>query len=99
MGSRYVIMCDIDAASLQRIDASLEEVANSTRTTIDVQPCPDSLEERRLCISGRLPDVYSAHLKIMWELNESSDTVQRMEDQIAQIRDQLEALKREQRRR
>merc|ERR1712039_52805 len=93
MGS-YTMTCNVRADCTRLVKANLDEVAKLTNTSLSLTPGGPGFQ--KLTISGRVPDAYTAHMKLMWAVKTDERNLTSMEDGIADIQTQLVAMKQEQ---
>jgi len=104
LGYDYALCCHLPVDRCAPLERCMRDVANLTFTDIKLRPPVDREETRRLTITGRLPDVYNAHLRLMWAFNEQDDEpeqedpvppnqLRQMQNQIAELQAQLQAVK------
>mmetsp|Transcript_2137 Transcript_2137/g.3350 ORF Transcript_2137/g.3350 Transcript_2137/m.3350 type:complete len:127 (-) Transcript_2137:117-497(-) len=98
LGYDYAICCDLPVDRCKPIRRCMDEVGQSTQTQIELFG-PEAEGTQRLHITGRLPDVYAAHLRLMWEFNageekpEVDPELSRMQSQIAELQAQLDSVR------
>ena len=78
----------------------MKDVSKETRTIIELDPQVDDDGSVLLIITGRIPDVYTARLRLMWALNDGkreskppADATDAMQQQMDLLKSQLEAFK------
>merc|ERR1712100_305992 len=74
---KFTICFDLPAADCEPIKGCMNEVGEVTGTKIDLQPAPKEGHHRfpmsRLTIDGFTPDVYTAHMNLMWAMTEEHE--------------------------
>jgi len=97
----YALNCHLPADSCRPIEECMKDVAHDTRTQIDLDACPGEDDGTLvLNITGRVPDVYTAHIRLMCAFNHGkeepapvSGDIDAMQQQIAMLQSQLEVVK------
>lgn len=100
LGYDYAISCDLPAERCKPIHECMDEVGKATHTQIEFR-WNEAEGTQRLHVTGRMPDVYDAHLRLMWAFNDGEEPpqnahtsdLQQMQDQIATLQAQLDAVK------
>lgn len=100
----YAVCCHLPESDCESIKRCMKEVGEATGTEVHLEPAPHEGDRKcpmmRLTVQGFIPDVYTAHLQLMWafsdrgEKPEQSAEIKGMQDQIAYLQQQLEEAKR-----
>ena len=90
LAERSTIYCEVPEECIGLLKANLDHLSHITNT--DINLTHSHLNFARLIVSGRIPDIYTAHLNLMWCIQSDKQKLTGFEGPIAETIAQLTAM-------